>query len=63
MKIRQYATYVAPDGIIRKTELMEADGKKYVIDKGVIIPLAKLRFYMIDDEQTEVVPKCLTASR
>ena len=63
MKIRQYATYVAPDGIIRKTELMEADGNKYVIDKGVIIPLKKLRFYIIDDEQTEAVPKCLTASR
>lgn len=63
MKIRQYATYVAPDGYIRKTELKEADGKKFVVDKGITIPLAKLRFYIIDDEQTEVIPNYLTASR
>lgn len=55
MKLKTYATYVAPDGTIKKTELMEADGKKFIVDNGKQVPLEKLRFYMIDEEQTESV--------
>lgn len=51
--IKKYATFLAPDGRIYKSEIVD---NKVADGKGNIYSIEKLRFYIIDKiEQTEAV--------
>jgi hypothetical protein len=49
--VKKYATFLAPDGRIYKSEIID---NKVADGKGNIYSIEKLRFYIIDKiEQTE----------